>query len=101
MSPTIERLHLTIAGITYALAPMENVEAIKTTIIHAVHAGGGFLNLTLDSGQFLSVLVTPTSVVTLAVESVRLTHGASDGDNGRWASGIPFEYDGDAPYDFI
>lgn len=102
MSPTIERLSLTVSGVTYQLAPIERLEALKDAIRQAVRAGGDFVDVTVDSGERLSIFLTPTSVVALATETVRLDTGRADGETGeRSHPGLAHPYDDQYPYDVI
>lgn len=102
MSPTIERLRITIADMNYALAPVEHLEDVKAAITAAVHAGGGFVDLTLDNGQRLSVLVTACVLITIVVETLRLDSGTADGEESPgWDVGARADYDADTTFDII
>lgn len=102
MSQTIERLRIAVADVTYALAPVEHLDALKATITAAVQAGGGFVDLTLDDGRRLSLLVTPSSFITIVVETLRLDSGTADGEQTRdWGSEVGIDYDADTPFDII
>lgn len=102
MSQTIERLRIAVANVTYALAPLEHLDDVKAAITQAVHAGGGFVDLTLDSGRRLSLLVTTSSVITIVVESLRLDSGTADGEHTHaWEDGVTMDYDSDTPFDII
>ncbi|WP_307450597.1 MULTISPECIES: hypothetical protein [Microbacterium] len=102
MSSSIERLMITVGEVTYALAPMEHVDELKAAIIAELRAGGGFVDITVDDGQRISVLITPTSVITITARTVHLEFERADGqDREGWNPGAPIVYDGDTPYDII
>ncbi|MGN7188000.1 hypothetical protein [Microbacterium enclense] len=102
MSPSIERLMISVGGVTYALAPTEHVDDLKAEITHQVRSGGGFVDVTIDDGQRLSFLITPASTVTIAAKTVHLDiDGADRQGNESWGAGTPITYDGDSPYDLI
>lgn len=102
MSQSIERLHLTVDGVTHALSPLETVEALKDVVLAAAQAGGGFLDVTVDGGERLSIYITLTSSITIAAATVGMDTGNADGEAPTWspASGGNL-FDGDAPWDVI
>lgn len=102
MSPTIERLRIAIADVTYALAPLEHLEDVKAGITAAVLAGAGFVDLNLDNGGRLSVLITASSTVTIFVETLQLDSGTADGEDNPERDAAAFvDYDPDIPFDII
>ncbi|MEX0153804.1 hypothetical protein [Microbacterium sp. LMI1-1-1.1] len=85
MTHTLERVSVSVAGVPYTLAPTEHAEQIKTAVMDAVRAGGGFVELDLDNGIQLSVLITATSQVTVGVETADLDSDNADGEStGHW-----------------
>lgn len=101
MSQSIERLFLTVADVTFTLAPTEHADVLKTEIARQVQSGGGFVDVTVDDGQRLSFLVTPTSVITIAARTVHLDTEEADGHRPAWDPGAPAIYDDQAPWDTI
>lgn len=103
MPQTIDRLHIAVAGSAYPLAPLESVEDLKSAIVQAVRAGGGFVEVALDDGRRLSVLVVPTTSVLIFSQTVPLDTGDADsyryGTTGTPAG--PFDYQDDSPFDLI
>lgn len=104
MPHTIERLHITVAETTYPLAPVERVDDLKNAIVDAVRAGGGFVEMTLDDGHQLSILIVPTTAVVIVAETVTLD--ASTADGGRCystsdAGPVWDGYDDGSPFDLI
>lgn len=81
MSQSIQRLHLIIDGATHALAPMENVDGLKANVLAAARAGGGFLDVTVDGGQRLSIYVTVNSSITIVAATVGMDTGSADGES--------------------
>ncbi len=81
MSQSIERLHLTIDGVSHALAPMENVAGLKADVLAATRAGGGFLDVTIDGGQRLSIFITGRTSITIVAATVRIDTGSADGQS--------------------
>jgi len=54
---------------------------LKRDIARAVHDGGGFVDVSADGGERLSILFTSTTPVTI---SVRTMHVNSDIKDARW-----------------
>lgn len=79
MPQSIERLHLTIDGVSHALAPMESVAGLKADVLAATRAGGGFLDVTVDGGQRLSIFITARTSITIVAATVRMDTGNADG----------------------
>lgn len=102
MSHTIERLRITVADVTYALGPVEHIGAVKAAILAGVHAGGGFVDLILDNGRLLSLLVTESSHIAITVDTLRLDSGTADGEfSGDERPRVSVDYDADTPFDTI
>ncbi|MEV7827335.1 hypothetical protein [Microbacterium enclense] len=102
MSNTIERTHLTLDGSTYALAPLEDADDVRSQILRAVRAGGGFVIVTSDGGQQLSFFVSATTSVLIAVETVQLKAGTADGGDQVSSFESSGDYGGgDIPFDVI
>lgn len=72
MSHTIERLHISVEGVTHALAPLETVGNLKRDITEVIRAGGGFVDVSVDGGQRLSIFFTSTTPVTISAKTVRV-----------------------------
>ncbi|MXS75466.1 hypothetical protein AB0870_18360 (plasmid) [Microbacterium proteolyticum] len=103
MTQSIERVQLTVNGATHALAPLESVGDIEAQVLGATRAGGGFITVTLDGGERLSIFVSAAaSSITIASSTVRLDSGLADGGGGGWRnhSGQVFD-DEESPYDII
>lgn len=79
MPQSIERLHLTIDGVSHALAPTESVAGLKADVLAATRAGGGFLDVTVDGGQQLSILITARTSITIVAATVRMDTDDADG----------------------
>ncbi|MFN3950756.1 hypothetical protein [Microbacterium sp.] len=102
MSPSIERLSLSVAGVAYPLAPIERLETLKDAIRQAVRSGGDFVDVTVDSGERLSVFLTAASVVSLATVTVPLDTGRADGEESEpLHPGLAHPFDDQFPYDVI
>jgi len=102
MSQTIERIHLTVAGLTYALAPLESVGDLKRAVVEAVRAGGGFVDLTLDDGQRLSILVASASQIVISAQTVPLDSSHADGERyDQLHLAEPWDGEEDTPFDLI
>lgn len=102
MGDSIERLQLTVGDATYPLAPLETVKDIEMQILGATRAGGGFLRVTTDGGQRLSIFVTSTMSILIASNTVVLDGGEADGDASTRQAQLPDVFgEGDAPYDYI
>lgn len=102
MVKSIERVHLTVDSITYALGPLESLDDLRSQVLRAARAAGGFLNVTVDGGQRLSFFVTATTSIIIAVDTVRLHANTADGDRPTYHSEVVGDYDdGDVPFDVI
>lgn len=102
MSNSIERTQLTVDGSTYALGPLESIDDLRSQVLRAARAGGGFLNVTVDGGQRLSFFVTGTTSIVIAVTTVRLNAHTADGGSPSYVAETAQDYgDGDVPYDII
>lgn len=67
MPDSVERVHLTVNGVTYALSPLEDVGDLRSRVLRAIDAGSGFLDVTVDDGQHLVFYVTASTNITIAV----------------------------------
>jgi len=102
MPHTIDRLHVVHGGVSYALAPTEHLDAVTTAARDAVRAGGDFVEVALDNGQRLSILVTPSSVLVITTETIRVDGGRGDDLDRVETDDIPSPtYDADNPWDII
>jgi hypothetical protein len=102
MSKSIERTQLTVDGSTYALGPLENLDDLRSQVLRAARAGGGFLNVTVDGGQRLSFFVSAATSIVIAVTTVPLTVHTADGERPAHVVETTQDYgDGDIPYDII
>lgn len=102
MSNSIERVHLTVDGVTHALGPLEHVDDLRDQILRAARDAGGFLNVTLDGGQRLSFFVTSTTSIVISVTTAPFGSDTPGGDYEPWDADIPDHYnDGDTPYDIV
>ncbi|WP_076672849.1 MULTISPECIES: hypothetical protein [unclassified Microbacterium] len=102
MGESIERVQLTVGDATYPLAPLEAVKEIEAQVLGATRAGGGFLRVTTDGGQRLSIFVTPTTSIVIASNTVMLEGAEADGDaSTRHAQPPDMFGEGDTPYDYI
>lgn len=100
MAHSIERVHVTIDGVTHALAPLENADDLRRQILSAVYAQGGFLTVTTDDGRKMSILVTPATSATIAVETVHLSSPSAEPQ--RVDRPTPRTHDeDDMPFDLI
>lgn len=82
---TVERARVTVDDDGFVLAPGEDVDDLKRRIIGAVAAGGRFVDVAALDGRGISVLVSATSHITIAVDTVVLDTGdtGDTGDDGR------------------
>lgn len=102
VSDSIERIHLTVDGATHALGPLERLDDLKRQVLAAIAHLGGFLDVNVDGGQHLSILITPASSITIAVATVRLDSGTADKNpTGRCPGDTGDFEDGDVPFDII
>ncbi|MFS0794813.1 hypothetical protein [Microbacterium sp. 1P10AE] len=103
MQQSIERAHLTIGGVTHALAPTEDVRELKDGIVQAIRAGGDFVEVTIDTGQRLSFLIAAPVSVVISVETVPIAADTADRPTEPWRPGYDYDiaYDDDTPYDTI
>lgn len=102
MPNSIERVHLTVDGSTFALGPLETLDDLRDQVLRAARAAGGFLNVTVDGGQRLSFFVTTTTSIVIAVATVPLSADTADGRGLQHTPGIDRDYnDGDIPFDVI
>ncbi|MGN7969307.1 hypothetical protein [Microbacterium sp. 22296] len=102
MPNSIERIHLTVDGSTFALGPLEGLDDLRAQVLRAARAGGGFLNVTVDGGQRVSFFVTTTTSIVIAVATVPLSADTADGRRLRYTPEVDRDYsDGDIPFDVI
>ena len=101
MSQSIERLRISVDGVSHALAPLEHADDLRRQTLAAVHSGGGFLTVTTDDGSKLSILVTPTTSVTISVVTVPLQGDTADAQQAFWAPPSMNYDDDDTPFDVI
>ncbi len=71
--------HLTVRGVTHALAPTESVGNIKAGALAAAQGGGGFHDATVDGGQRLSIYTTGASFITIAADTLARDTGSANG----------------------
>lgn len=102
MGDSIERVQLTVGDATYPLSPLEAAEEIEAQIVGATRAGGGFLRVTTDGGQRLSIFVTSTTSIVIASDTVVLDGLEADGGASVRRAQPPDVFgEGDNPYDYI
>lgn len=102
MPQSIERLHLTVDGMTHALSPLEDVDRLKADVLAAARAGGGFLDVSVDGGERLSIYITPASSITISAATLRIDTGNADGESPPWSSAPGTTcYDADTTWDVI
>ena len=99
MSSTIERVYLSVDGRSHPLAPLETVSDIKSQVLSAVRAQGGFVNVTGDAGQQISVLVT--AVTSITVTALKLEVNDEAAAQLQWTMSENLADEGDSPYDLI
>ncbi|MEV7757898.1 hypothetical protein AB0O16_07260 [Microbacterium sp. NPDC089180] len=102
MSDSIERVQLTVGQTTFPLAPLEAVKEIEAQVLGATRAGGGFLRVTTDGGQRLSIFVASTTSIVITSNTVALDSAAADGDASVRQSQPPDVFgECDDPYDYL
>lgn len=101
MQSTIDRVHLTVSGVTHALAPTEDAGALKRAVVQAVRDGGDFVDTVLDGGQRLSFLITSTIPVVVTVETMVLDGESADRESTSWRPDFDTTYQEQSPYDQI
>ncbi|KZE43297.1 hypothetical protein AVW09_00715 [Microbacterium sp. T32] len=101
MQQTIERVHLTVAGVTHHLSPLEDAGDLKSAVLHAVRTGGDFVEVSLDAGQRLSFLITATTPVVIAVETVVIATETADRTAETWRPEFDVTTEGETPYDLL
>ena len=102
MGSSIERISLTVNGVSYALGPLEALVDLREQILRAARAAGGFLNVTADGGQRLTFFVTAATAIAISVSTVALNSDTADGTSGRGAGDAFSDYeDDDIPFDII
>lgn len=79
------RTRVRVRDTTFYLAQGHDPEEVKTGIVEAVKAGGGFVRFVEVGNRIVSVLVTPASTVIVEEEEV----AADTRDNGDLR--MPFE----------
>lgn len=101
MSNTIERVHISVNGVTYALSPLEQVGEIKATVLSALHEGGGFVDVTANGGERISILITAPIELTISAASFTLDSDDADKANDTLGpeSGIIYGHDDGSGYD--
>lgn len=102
MGNSIERIYITVDGATHALGPLEQLDDIKAQILAAAAQAGGFLDVCVDGGQRLSIFVTASSSISIAVATARLDAATADENPSNRNLGDEQDYeDGSIPFDII
>ena len=61
----MDMYRLNVNGDRYVVDTEDNLAAWKSSVADAVHHGGGFVNVTNAAGFLTTLLITPSSTVTL------------------------------------
>lgn len=86
----------TVDGVTHALSPLEDADRLKADVLAAARVRGGFLDVSVDGGECLSIYVSPASSITISAATIKINTGSTDGESPALSSDPDATYyDGD------